>query len=66
MAWISTAATTTVSAACLDVTLFFVIKLMAPKGMTWSYNQGVILGGLADMYNITGDASYLALAAKYP
>src|SRR5579859_604308 len=29
---------------------------------TWTYNQGVILGGLADMYKITGDASYLSKA----
>lgn len=33
-------------------------------GTTWSYNQGVILGGLADMYNITGDPAYLALAVN--
>ena len=66
MDWMSTAATTTVGAPCADITLFFGIELMAPKGTTWSYNQGVILGGLADMYNVTGDASYLALAAKYP
>jgi predicted alpha-1,6-mannanase (GH76 family) len=32
------------------------------NGTTWSYNQGVILGGLADMYNITGNSAYLALA----
>jgi predicted alpha-1,6-mannanase (GH76 family) len=29
---------------------------------TWTYNQGVILGGLTDMYRITGDISYLAQA----
>lgn len=29
---------------------------------TWTYNQGVILGGLTDMYKITGDASYLTQA----
>jgi predicted alpha-1,6-mannanase (GH76 family) len=28
-------------------------------GITWSYNQGVILGGLAGMYEITGDRGYL-------
>jgi predicted alpha-1,6-mannanase (GH76 family) len=28
-------------------------------GVTWSYNQGVILGGLAALYEITGDAGYL-------
>jgi hypothetical protein len=32
------------------------------NGTTWSYNQGVILGGLVDLYNITGDAVYLSLA----
>jgi predicted alpha-1,6-mannanase (GH76 family) len=32
------------------------------NGTTWSYNQGVILGGLVDMYNITGEAHYLSLA----
>jgi predicted alpha-1,6-mannanase (GH76 family) len=26
---------------------------------TYSYNQGVILGGLGDLYEITGDAAYL-------
>ncbi len=29
-------------------------------GITWTYNQGVILGGLAAMYEITGDGGYLA------
>lgn len=29
-------------------------------GITWSYNQGVILGGLAALYEITGEASYLS------
>jgi predicted alpha-1,6-mannanase (GH76 family) len=28
-------------------------------GTTWSYNQGVILGGLTDLYKVTGDVSYL-------
>ncbi len=28
-------------------------------GVTWSYNQGVILGGLAAMYEITEDVGYL-------
>jgi predicted alpha-1,6-mannanase (GH76 family) len=27
--------------------------------VTWTYNQGVILGGLAAMYEITGDHAYL-------
>jgi hypothetical protein len=26
---------------------------------TWTYNQGVILGGLTDLYKVTGDANYL-------
>lgn len=26
---------------------------------TWSYNQGVVLGGLAEMFRLTGDAKYL-------
>ncbi|MBC7991880.1 MAG: glycoside hydrolase family 76 protein [Rhizobacter sp.] len=29
---------------------------------TWSYNQGVILGGLAEMFRLTGDRGYLASA----
>jgi predicted alpha-1,6-mannanase (GH76 family) len=29
-------------------------------GTTWTYNQGVILGGLAALYQITGDHAYLA------
>ncbi len=28
-------------------------------GTTWSYNQGVVLGGLAAMFEITGDRAYL-------
>jgi predicted alpha-1,6-mannanase (GH76 family) len=28
-------------------------------GQTWTYNQGVILGGLATLHEITGDAAYL-------
>jgi predicted alpha-1,6-mannanase (GH76 family) len=28
-------------------------------GTTWTYNQGVILGGLAALYQITGDRAYL-------
>jgi len=28
-------------------------------GTTWTYNQGVILGGLAALYEITGDRAYL-------
>jgi predicted alpha-1,6-mannanase (GH76 family) len=27
---------------------------------TWSYNQGVILGGLAELFRLTGDRSHLA------
>ena len=29
---------------------------------TWTYNQGVILGGLAVLHDITGDGAYLAQA----
>jgi predicted alpha-1,6-mannanase (GH76 family) len=29
------------------------------SGTTWTYNQGVILGGLAALYQITGDRAYL-------
>jgi predicted alpha-1,6-mannanase (GH76 family) len=29
------------------------------RGQTWTYNQGVILGGLAALHQITGDAAYL-------
>ena len=29
------------------------------RGQTWTYNQGVILGGLAALYQITGDATHL-------
>ncbi|MGH3303122.1 MAG: glycoside hydrolase family 76 protein [Streptosporangiaceae bacterium] len=28
-------------------------------GQTWTYNQGVVLGGLAALHEITGDAAYL-------
>ncbi len=30
------------------------------RGQTWTYNQGVVLGGLAALHEITGDAAYLA------
>jgi len=29
------------------------------RGQTWTYNQGVVLGGLAALYEITGDATHL-------
>ncbi len=29
---------------------------------TWTYNQGVILSGLVDLYKVTGNASYLSQA----
>jgi predicted alpha-1,6-mannanase (GH76 family) len=32
-------------------------------GVTWTYNQGVILGGLAALYEITGDRDYLGQGA---
>ena len=28
-------------------------------GTTWTYNQGVIVGGLTDLYKVTGDTNYL-------
>ncbi|HZV34033.1 MAG TPA: glycoside hydrolase family 76 protein, partial [Verrucomicrobiae bacterium] len=31
-------------------------------GQTWTYNQGVILGGLTDLYKVTGDSNYLTEA----
>jgi predicted alpha-1,6-mannanase (GH76 family) len=32
------------------------------RGVTWTYNQGVILGGLVALYEITGDRAYLERA----
>ena len=32
------------------------------KGITWTYNQGVILGGLAALHEITGEEGYLRQA----
>ncbi|KAK3196530.1 hypothetical protein K4F52_000412 [Lecanicillium sp. MT-2017a] len=32
-------------------------------GVTWSYNQGVVLGGLTDLYHATGNGEYLRRAA---
>jgi predicted alpha-1,6-mannanase (GH76 family) len=34
------------------------------RGQTWTYNQGVILGGLAALHEITGDAAYLRQGEK--
>jgi len=31
---------------------------------TWTYNQGVVLGGLADLYRLTGDRSLLTAAGS--
>jgi predicted alpha-1,6-mannanase (GH76 family) len=31
------------------------------NGTTWTYNQGVVLGGLAALYQITGDQEYLQM-----
>ncbi|HEV2455451.1 MAG TPA: glycoside hydrolase family 76 protein [Verrucomicrobiae bacterium] len=31
-------------------------------GTTWTYNQGVILGGLTDLYKVTGNTGYLQQA----
>src|SRR5689334_7475283 len=31
---------------------------------TWTYNQGVVLGGLAELYSATGDASVLTAARQ--
>lgn len=32
------------------------------QGTTWTYNQGVILGGLSDLFRSTGDAGFLTQA----
>lgn len=31
---------------------------------TWTYNQGVILGGLTDLYKVTGNSNYLTQASQ--
>ncbi|TQS31712.1 hypothetical protein Golomagni_07998, partial [Golovinomyces magnicellulatus] len=33
------------------------------NGLTWSYNQGVVLGGLTELYYATGDKNYLKRAS---
>ncbi len=33
-------------------------------GNPWTYNQGVILAGMSELYHITGDKAYLQLAEK--
>ncbi|HET6274670.1 MAG TPA: glycoside hydrolase family 76 protein [Candidatus Cybelea sp.] len=35
-------------------------------GAVWTYNQGVILGGLADMYKVTGDYSTYIEGGAWP
>ena len=41
-----------------------VINWISPTSprAAWTYNQGVILGGLTDLYTITGEAHYLQTA----
>jgi predicted alpha-1,6-mannanase (GH76 family) len=34
------------------------------NGVTWTYNQGVILGGLAELYKITGEQALLGQAER--
>jgi len=38
-------------------------KCVNNKMNTWSYNQGVILGGLVELSKATGDSSYLGVAS---
>jgi predicted alpha-1,6-mannanase (GH76 family) len=33
-----------------------------PEGALWTYNQGVILGAAAELYQATGDSTYLSRA----
>jgi predicted alpha-1,6-mannanase (GH76 family) len=35
------------------------------KGTTWTYNQGIILGGLKELFTITGDSAYLQQAKTF-
>jgi predicted alpha-1,6-mannanase (GH76 family) len=32
------------------------------QGVTWTYNQGILLGGLADMFHLTREVDYLVTA----
>lgn len=34
-------------------------KCVNNRGATWTYNQGVILGGLKDLFLLTGDSTYI-------
>ncbi|GGJ43326.1 glycoside hydrolase family 76 protein [Deinococcus roseus] len=34
------------------------------QGLTWTYNQGVILGALVELYRFAGDRQYLSAAEK--
>eukprot|EP00042_Codosiga_hollandica_P046567 m.491367 g.491367 ORF g.491367 m.491367 type:complete len:312 (+) comp57259_c1_seq5:2-937(+) len=34
------------------------------QGITWTYNQGVILGGLLNLYELSGDVKLIELAAN--
>ncbi|CAK4008963.1 glycoside hydrolase family 76 [Lecanosticta acicola] len=35
-----------------------------PRGSIFTYNQGVILGGLVEMHNLTSNATYLSIASS--
>lgn len=41
-----------------------VISSCKPNGTVWSYNQGVILGGLVEMHKLTNDQSHLDTANR--
>ncbi len=48
-----------------SLVLYLIVSLsLSLLGITWTYNQGVVLGGLIYLAQITNDSQYLVTATK--